>query len=292
LLGDGMVEGTLFDRTGKPITDRVLHLTYVGTIDRAAATLAGKPRPPRSAEMLETKTADDGAFRFTRVPSGRWDLEGALEERLGKGLDSRRASFALLPKETKRIDLGTSTSEPLWTGVIRFSSGTPVRGFPRLFLADAAHGTQIWTKIDENGRVSQRAPPGSYALTLADERGNAIPAPLPAVSVGEQDAIGDVLVPGVRVQGAVRFVKDGVAVAWPAQRGLVVSARLTSARVPADVIALVRANAEFEFLGLAFGRWRVSVQESTPGAPPLDLERDVDVTDRDIEGLVFELRAP
>ncbi len=275
--GSSSIAGTLYLRTGAPA---------VGRSVRADPNV----RPIGRSALAETTTDAAGSYRLAGLPAGRWIVSGVLEPG-----DERTEVLSLEAGEARSLDLGSARPEATWRGVVRLASGS-VLSDPgaSLFLNGPSGARALLVPIGPDGSIVRRLSPGRYRGTVSG-----LPiSPSFDLVMDERDREQDVTVPGVRIEGTVRWATLVPTPSGEKARVAVVSFTLADGKgewqVPATPDEGLQSsggtNGHFRVSGIEAGRVRVWASCYEGGVARSSPPRELDVRPAtDITGLHLEV---
>ncbi|MBL9087863.1 MAG: carboxypeptidase regulatory-like domain-containing protein, partial [Planctomycetia bacterium] len=246
--------------------------------------------------LVETRSGPDGRYLLDHLPPGR----GVLFAQVGgadNGADEHLRNLDVVDGAALTIDLGSEVADPLWTGVVVWASGTPVRGPGALHAGfDPARGGQTVVPFGADGRFAHRVAEGPHRFEVRRPAGPAAdgePARAPLsgarvdVAVAADGGPSRVVVPGVCVRGTVvAGAADGRVEGSLVLAREPLAAPSTAPRAaPPPVAAAVGADGRFVLEGVPPGRWslrsaddatEVVGEDGRPVVLEIAADRDVD----------------
>jgi hypothetical protein len=208
VLGEGRVHGTVWNGSRRPA-------------EGVRISLASHLRPgpgqwestaPGDPFRIDETTDVDGTYEFRDLPAGSYVVV-ARPEAEGDPRNIRSFEVVLGEGEHRRLDVGSPSADPLWTGVVRYADGAPVPGPASVFLRSESGERRMYVNFDAEGRIAQNVPTGTYRMEFVLPGAFLEPMTLvqthQRLTVEDRPVVEDLRFPGTRIEARVEGFEAG-----------------------------------------------------------------------------------
>ena len=265
VFGTGEVYGTVRGERGFPAEGVTVRIS-----SHLERNEEGRYRPSAEGARFSMSTVSDrdGHYVLADLPTGTMVVatvrpqDDPLADR-----NMRTVKVMLGPGERRRVDFGTEDAEARWTGVLRYRDGVAVRRPVNIFMTRTEGGGRLYARSDEEGRITETIPAGTYGVEMVVPRsgeifgGMRLVPSATRITLDAGEVVRDLTYPGARIEGRIpEFVGDGrqhVRATLVEPDGEVPVSTINGQPVRSQS-GVIGADGSFVVDGLSPGLWRLS----------------------------------